>query len=80
MDKVRDIIEKNRRRKLTKHKKISNNTVIEIDNCSPLELLKFQKNLIKIADGEDISFVYEKRQKKSEIQKLYDDWKNVEDA
>lgn len=38
MDKVRDVIEKNRKRKLTKHKKLSNNTVIEIDNCSPLEL------------------------------------------
>ena len=73
MDKVHDVIEKNRKRKLTKHKKISNNTVIEIDNCSPLELLKLQKNLVKIADGEGISFVYEKRQKKSEIQKLYDE-------
>ena len=73
MDKVRDVIEKNRKRKLTKHKKISNNTVIEIDNCSPLELLKLQKNLVKIADGEGISFVYEKRQKKPEIQKLYDE-------
>ena len=73
MDKVHDVIEKNRKRKLTKHKKISNNTVIEIDNCSPLELLKLQKNLVQIADGEGISFVYEKRQKKSEIQKLYDE-------
>ena len=41
MDKVRDIIEKNR--KLTKHKKLSNNSIIEIDNCSPLELLNLQK-------------------------------------
>ena len=73
MDKVHDVIEKNRKRKLTKHKKISNNTVIEIDNCSPLELLKLQKNLVKIADGEWLSFVYEKRQKKSEIQKLYEE-------
>ena len=73
MDKVRDIIEKNRKRKLTKHKKISNNTVIEIDNCSPLELLKLQTNLVRIAEGEVIPFVYERRQEKSEIQKLYDD-------
>ncbi|WP_430749602.1 transposase, partial [Drancourtella massiliensis] len=29
MDKVRKVIEENRKRKLTKHKKISNNTVIE---------------------------------------------------
>jgi len=73
MDKVRDVIEKNRKRKLTKHKKLSNNTVIEIDNCSPLELLKLQNNLIKIAEGEGISFVYEKRQKKHEIQLLYEE-------
>lgn len=39
MDKVKDVIEKNRKCKLTKHKKLSNNTVIEIDNCVPC--LKF---------------------------------------
>lgn len=65
-DKVRDVIEKNRKRKLTKHKKLSNNTVIEIDNCSPLELLKLQMNLVKIAEGEEISFVYGKRHTKTE--------------
>ena len=42
MDKVREVIEKNRRRKLTKHKKLSNNRILEIDNCSPLDLLKVQ--------------------------------------
>ena len=73
MDKVRDVIEKNRKRKLTKHKKISNNTVIEIDNCSPLELLKLQINLRKIAEGEEIPFVYGKKQKKSELQILHED-------
>lgn len=73
MDKVRDVIEKNRKRKLTKHKKLPNNTIIEIDNCSPLELLKLQMNLVRIAEGEEISLVYEKRQKKPEIQQLYED-------
>ena len=73
MDKVRDVIEKNRRRKLTKHKKISNNAIIEIDNCSPLELLRLQENLVKIAEGEEISFVYEKRKRKYEIQLLYEE-------
>ena len=48
IDKVRDIIEKNRKRKITKHKKLSNNRIIEIDNCSPLEILKLQKNLMTI--------------------------------
>ena len=73
MEKVRDVIEKNRKRKLTKHKKLSNNKIIEIDNCSPLELLKLQMNLVQIAKGEEITFVYEKRQKKSEIQLLYEE-------
>ena len=45
MDKVRRVIEENRKRKLTKHKKISNNTVIEIDGCSPPEILKLYEEL-----------------------------------
>ncbi len=49
MEKVRKVMEENRRRKLTKHKKISNNAIIEIDNCSPLEIFKLQKkrNVLK---------------------------------
>ena len=73
MDKVRKVIEENRRRKLTKHKKISNNTVIEIDNCSPLEILKLQQNLLRIAAGEGIAFVNGKGQKKPELQHLYEE-------
>ena len=65
MDKFREIIEKNRQRKLTKHKKLSNNQRIEINNCSPLELLKLQENLLKIANGEKITFVTGKGQHKS---------------
>ena len=72
MDKVREIIEKNRKRKLTKHKKLANNKRIEINNCSPLELLKLQENLVKIANGEGITFVTGKGQRKSDIQKLYE--------
>lgn len=56
MARVREVIEKNRRRKLTKHKKLSNNTKIEIDHCSPLELLQLQTNLTRIAKGEGIIF------------------------
>ena len=73
MDKVRKVIEENRKRKLTKHKKISNNTIIEIDYCSPLEIRKLQKNLMQIAQGEDIGFVYGKGKHKPEIQKLYEE-------
>lgn len=73
MDKVRDIIEKNRKRKLTKHKKVSNNTVIEIDSCSPLEILRLQKNLARIANGENMEFVYGKGKRKPQIQQLYEE-------
>ena len=54
MDKVREVIEKNRKRKLAKHKKLSNNRIIEIDNCSPLEIRKLQNKLTMIADNEGI--------------------------
>ena len=73
MEKVRRVIGENRKRKLTKRKKLSNNAVIEIDNCSPLEILKLQKNLIRIAQGEGISFVHSKGKQKTEIQKLYEE-------
>ena len=73
MEKVRRVIDENRKRKLTKHKKLSNNTIIEIDNCSPLEILKLQKNLMQITEGEGISFVHSKGKTKSELQKLYEE-------
>ena len=72
MDKVREVIEKNRSRKLTKHKKLSNNTLIEIDSCSPLEILKLQANLTKIANGEGITFASGKGRHKSPVQQLYE--------
>lgn len=67
------VIEENWKRKLTKHKKLSNNTILEIDNYSPLEILKLQKNLTRIAQGEGIEFVTGKKKHKSEIQKLYEE-------
>lgn len=73
MEKVRRVIEENRKRKRTKHKKLSNNTVIEIDNCSPLEILQLQKNLMRIAEGEGILFVHSKGKPKTAIQKLYEE-------
>lgn len=69
MDKVRKVIEKNMKRKITKHKKIPNNTILEIDNCSPLEILNLQRNLMRIAEGEGIVFVSGKGKHKPEIQK-----------
>ena len=73
MEKVRKVIEDNRRRKLTKHKKIPNNTILEIDSCSPLEILKLQKNLTRIAESEGILFVSGKGKHKPELQKLYEE-------
>jgi transposase len=73
MDKVREVIQKNRDRKKTNQKKISNNTILKIENISPLELLKLQVNLFKIAKGEGICFVAGKGQQKSDIQKLYEE-------
>ena len=73
MEKVRKVIEENRRRKLTKHKKISNNTIIEIEYCSPLEIVKLQKHLMRIAQGEGILFVNGKGKRKPELQKLYEE-------
>ena len=71
MEKVRKVIEGNRRRKLAKHKKIPNNAIMEIDNCSPLEILRLQKNLERIAQGEGVPFVSGKGRHKPEIQKLH---------
>ena len=73
MEKVRRVIEENRKRKLTKHKKLPNNTILEIDNCSPLEILKLQRNLTRIAQGEGMEFVQGKGKHKPEIQKLYEE-------
>ena len=73
MDKVRDTIQKNRQRKLTKHKKLPNNTIIEIDYCSPLELLQLQVNLTNIANGEGIIFETGKGKKKSQLQQLHEE-------
>ena len=53
--------------------RMPNNTIIEIDHCSPLEILKLQKNLMRIAEGEGIRFVLGKRKHKPEIQKLYEE-------
>jgi len=73
VDKVREVIKKNRARKLTKHKKLANNTQIEINACSPMELLKLQEKLVRIAEGEEILFVTGKGKHKPEIQQLYEE-------
>ena len=73
MDKVRSVIEKNRKRKLSKHKKLANNTVIEIDNCSPLEILKLQDHEKRKtrAYAEDISKYYNMKVEVFEDEQFY---------
>ncbi len=79
MDKVREVIEKNRKRKLVKHKKLSNNRIIEIDNCSPLEIRKLQNNLTMIADQarESNSFT-EKGKESLHFNSCMRNWNNAE--
>lgn len=50
MEKVRRVIAEKRKRKLTKHKKLPDNTILEIDNFSPLEILKMQRNILSFMD------------------------------
>ena len=80
MEQVRKVIQENRKRKLTKHKKISNNTILEIDHCSPLEILKLQKNLLRIAEGEGIGFVSGKGNTSRKSRSFMKNWKNAEPA
>ena len=72
MEKVREVIKKNRSRKVNDKKKLSNNAVIEIDNMSPLEMLKIQAKLMTIAKREGVAFVDGKGQRKSDLQRLYE--------
>jgi len=72
MDKVRQVISANRQLKQAKQQKRSNNTLIEIDGCSPIEMLQLQVNLTKIAKGEGIPFTTGKGQHKSELQHLHE--------
>ena len=73
MDKVREVIKKNRARKVTKHKKLSNNSQIEINACAPMDMLRLQEKLVRIAEGEEIVFVTGKGKHKPEIQQLYEE-------
>lgn len=73
MDKVKETIKKNRERKRTGRKKLSNNSIIEIDNISPMAFLKLQANLTTIANEEGIVFTNGKGQTKTDLQLLHED-------
>lgn len=73
MEKVKEIIKKNRERKKNNKKKLSNNTILEIDNCSPIDMLELQRTIKVICDNEGIYFVHGRGQKKPSLQRLYED-------
>lgn len=80
MDKVRDIIEKNRKRKLAKHKKLSNNTIIEIDNCSPLEILKLQKICFRLQSRNRSRLFMERERENRKSSSYMRNWKPAVNA
>ena len=73
IEKVREVIGKNRVRKNNNKKKISNNSIIEIDDISPIKILKLQQSLLDIARAEAIIFETGKGKKKTELQKMYEE-------
>ena len=73
-EKVKQIILENKERKKINKKKLSNNIVLKIDNIGPQSIIKLKKILLKLSENEGISFKHEKGERKTEIQKLYDDF------
>lgn len=71
-DQVREIIAKNRARKRSNKKKIPNNKMLEIDNISPVDMLKTASLFEEVSKREGITFVHQKGHRKAEIQKLHD--------
>lgn len=71
-EKVREVIEKNKQRKINHKKKIPNNRILEIDNFSPVDMIKTAALIKEVAIAEKIEFVYGKGKRKSTIQRLYE--------
>lgn len=69
-EKVRERIQKNKIRKINQQKKISNNSLVKIDNMCPLKLMSMHKTLIMISNEENIVFSKGRGQSKPKIQKL----------
>src|SRR6056297_697059 len=63
-EKEREVIKKNKERKLNSQKKIPNNRILEIDNVSPIDMLKTANLLKEIAVIENIEFVNGKGKRK----------------
>src|SRR5690554_4795315 len=72
--KVKEIILENKKRKRLNKKKLPNKTILEIDNIGPQSIMKIKKILKKLSEQEGIQFLNNKGHKKTEIQKLYEDF------
>ena len=73
MDKVNEVIQKNRQRKKNNQRKISNNSIIKIENMDIESLNGIKCNLYMIAERENITLLSGKGHKKSELLKMYHD-------
>jgi hypothetical protein len=73
-DKVKRVIEENKIRKKKGVQKLSNNEVLEIGNVGPETFTRILDNLSMIIEDEKIQFSSGKGAKKSEIQRLYEDF------
>lgn len=73
-DKVKRVIEENKNRKKKGMNKITNNEVLEIGNVGPETFVRILDNLSVIIQEENIQFTSGKGVKKSDIQRIYEDF------
>ena len=71
-EKVKKIIQENKKRKKINKKKLPNNVKLKIDNIGPESIMRILNILLMISEKEGIQFRKEKGQKKPEIQKIYE--------
>jgi transposase len=73
-NKVKRIIEENKLRKKKGINKLSNNDILEIGNVGPETFTRILDSLLMIIEEEKIKFATGKGAKKSDIQRLYEDF------
>jgi len=73
MDKVNEVIQKNRQLKKNNQSKISNNSIVKIENMDIESLRSIRHSLYIIAEQENISLFSGKGHKKSELLELHRD-------
>ena len=71
-DKVKRVIEENKKRKQKGKAKLPNNDVLEIGNVGPETFVRILNNITRIIEAEKIQLTSGEGAKKSEIQRLYE--------